>query len=135
MARYIAVIEVTEDGEYQAYFPDAPGCIAAGDTEEEVVDSAVEALAEWAADERASGRAIPKPRSYVELLRSGEYGLGKGGMIATLPLLLESGKSARANVSLDSGLLADIDEAAARHNITRSSFLAAAARERLKAGA
>jgi predicted RNase H-like HicB family nuclease len=135
MARYIAVIEVTEDGEYQAYFPDAPGCTAAGDSEEEVLDNAVEALAEWAADERAAGRTMPTPRSYAVLLKSGEYPLGKGGMVATLPLLRESGKSARANVSLDSGLLADIDEAAARHNITRSAFLAAAARERLKAGA
>jgi predicted RNase H-like HicB family nuclease len=128
------VIEVTEDGEYQAYFPDAPGCTAAGATEEEVMDNAVEALAEWVADERSAGRAIPKPRTNLEVLQSGEYELGKGELVAKLPLLLESGKSARANVSLDSGLLADIDEAAARHNITRSAFLAAAARDRLKAG-
>ena len=135
MARYIAIIEMTEDGEYQAYFPDAPGCIAAGESEQEVLDNAIEALAEWAADERAAGRAVPRPRGYAELTKSGEYVPGKGGMVAMLPLLLESGKSARANVSLDSGLLADIDEAAARQNITRSAFLAAAARERLKAGA
>jgi predicted RNase H-like HicB family nuclease len=134
VARYVAVIEVTEDGEYQAYFPDAPGCTAAGATEEEVMDNAVEALAEWVADERSAGRAIPKPRTYLEVLQSGEHELGKGELVAKLPLLLESGKSARANVSLDSGLLADIDEAAARHNITRSAFLAAAARDRLKAG-
>ncbi len=134
MARYIAVVEITEDGEYQAYFPDAPGCTASGNSEEEVVDNAIDALAEWAADERAAGRSMSGPRSYAELLKSGEYSPGQGGMIATLPLLLESGRSARANVSLDSGLLADIDEAAARHNITRSAFLAAAARERLKTG-
>jgi predicted RNase H-like HicB family nuclease len=134
MARYIAVIEITEDGEYQAYFPDAPGCTASGDTEEDVMDNAIDALSEWAAEERAAGRSVSGPRSYAELLKSGEYGLGQGGMVAKLPLLRESGRSARANVSLDSGLLADIDEAAARRNITRSSFLAAAARERLKAG-
>ena len=56
-------------------------------------------------------------------------------MIAHIPLLRETGKLARANISLDAGLLADIDEAAARRGVTRSAFLAAAAREKIKEGA
>ena len=47
MARYIAVIEVTEDGEYQAYFPDAPGCIAAGDTDTQVINFLVARYGEF----------------------------------------------------------------------------------------
>ena len=38
----------------------------------------------------------------------------------------------RVNVSLDEGLLARIDKAAARAGQTRSGFLASAARERIK---
>jgi len=48
-------------------------------------------------------------------------------------LLRESGKLARANVSMDAGLLASIDEAASARGLTRSSFLASAARDKLKA--
>ena len=59
--------------------------------------------------------------------------VGAWAMVATLPLLRESGKLARANVSMDAGLLASIDEAASARGLTRSSFLASAARDKLKA--
>lgn len=134
MTRYIAIIDYAE-GMFGAYFPDAPGCTAMGATEDEVIRGAADALAEWASDELADGRSLAVPRSYLELLKSGEYDLGKGGMIATIPLILETGKVARANISIDAGLLTSIDEEASRQGITRSAFLAAAARDRLKATA
>ena len=134
MARYLAIIDEA-DGVYGVTFPDAPGCTAMGETEEEAIDNATEALGEWVADELADGRDVPRARSYVELLKAGEFGLGKGGVIAHVPLLIETGRLARANISLDSGLLADIDEAASRRGVTRSAFLASAARDKIKAGA
>jgi len=136
MSRYIAIIDYDEaSGLYGAHFPDAPGATAMGATEEEVIDNAFEALAEWVADEVAVGRRAPTPRSYAELLKSGEHEPGKGGMVATIPLLLESGKPTRANVSIDTGLLETIDEAASRLGLTRSAFLASAARDKIKASA
>jgi len=136
MSRYLAIIEEdAEQGVFFVSFPDAPGCIASGATQDAALDDAVDALSEWVADEIADGRTAPIPRSYSDLLKSGEYGLEKGGMVAWVPLLRETGKLARANISIDAGLLADIDEAAGRHGVTRSAFLAAAAREKIKAGA
>ena len=133
MPRYIAIIDEA-DGLFGVVFPDAPGCTAMGATQEEAIDNAIEALSEWAADEAAEGRGPTKPRSYRQILKSGDFPqLGKGGMVATLPLLRESGKLARANVSMDAGLLASIDEAASARGLTRSSFLASAARDKLKA--
>ena len=136
MARYLAIIEEDEEqGLFFASFPDAPGCVADGKTQDEVLDNAADALSEWIADELAEGRAAPAARSYVELLKSGEYDLGRGGMVAWVPLLLDTGKLVRANISLDAGLLATIDEAAARRGVTRSAFLVSAARDKIKAGA
>lgn len=136
MSRYIAIIDYDEaTGMYGAHFPDAPGANAMGATEAEVIDNAIEALAEWVADEVADGREPPAPRTYMQLLRSNEYELGNGGMVATVPLLRESGKPVRANVSIDAGLLETIDEAADRLGLTRSAFLASAAREKIKASA
>jgi predicted RNase H-like HicB family nuclease len=133
MARYLAIVDEA-GGQFGVIFPDAPGCTAMGATQEEAIDNAIEALAEWAADEADDGRAVPKPRTYLQVLKSKEFPqLGKGAMIATLPLLHESGKLARANVSMDAGLLASIDEAADARGLTRSAFLASAARDKLKA--
>lgn len=133
MSRYIAIIDYDEgEGLYGAMFPDAPGCTAMGASEDEICDNAAEALSEWMADWLADGNQPPVARSYIELLKSGEFPeLGKGGMIATIPLILETGRVTRANISIDEGLLTKIDEAASRQGITRSAFLAAAARERL----
>ncbi len=50
-----------------------------------------------------------------------------------VPLLMESGRSVKANISLDQGLLEAIDEAAKRIGVTRSSFLASAARDKIAA--
>jgi metal-responsive CopG/Arc/MetJ family transcriptional regulator len=47
-------------------------------------------------------------------------------------LLLDSGRAVRANLSLDAGLLDAIDEAAKAHGLTRSAFLASAAREKIE---
>jgi predicted RNase H-like HicB family nuclease len=133
MARYIAIIDQAEDGVLFASFPDAPGCTASGQSEEEVVRNATDALAEWASDVVASRLHLPAPRSYAHLLKSGEYPqLGKGGVIATIPLLKLSGKLARANISLDAGLLENVDEEASRRGMTRSAFLATAAMEKLR---
>ena len=134
MSRYIAIIEYDETEEmFGAFFPDAPGAVAMASTEDEVVTLATDALSEWATDMAMSGMAIPEPRSYVKLLKSGEYPqLGKGGMIATIPMVFETGRPARANFSLDAGLLKAIDDEANHLGITRSAFLASAARAKIR---
>jgi predicted RNase H-like HicB family nuclease len=136
MARYVALID-GEAGAYGVVFPDAPGCTAMGATQDEALADAADALSEWVADELADGRRAPEPRSAERLLKDREVAaaLKKGAILASVPLLLDTGKLARANISLDSGLLADIDEAARQHGVTRSAFLAAAARDKIKASA
>ena len=51
--------------------------------------------------------------------------------IVMIPLLLDSGRSVKANVSLDAGMLEAIDEEAARRGLTRSKFLASAALDKI----
>lgn len=119
---------------YGVIFPDAPGATAMAETPEEAIDAAGEALSEWMVDWVADGNEAPTPRSYVAILKSDEFPqLGKGGVIATIPLVLDTGMLARANISLDAGLLSAIDESAAHRGVTRSAFLAAAARTAIRA--
>lgn len=134
MNRYLAILDEA-DGMYGVIFPDAPGATAMGATPEEAIDNAGEALSEWLADWLADGNKAPEPRSYKAILKSGEFPqLGQGGMVATIPAVLETGKLARANISLDAGLLAAIDESASQRGVTRSAFLAAAARQAISSG-
>jgi uncharacterized protein (DUF1778 family) len=48
-----------------------------------------------------------------------------------VPLLLDAGRPAKANLSVDAGLLEAIDEAAEAHGLTRSAFIVSAAREKI----
>jgi predicted RNase H-like HicB family nuclease len=66
--RYAIVIEQA-DGNYSAYAPDVPGCVAAGATMEEVQQAMQEALAFHLEGLRAEGLPIPPPSTvaYVEV--------------------------------------------------------------------
>jgi predicted RNA binding protein YcfA (HicA-like mRNA interferase family)/predicted RNase H-like HicB family nuclease len=67
--RYPVIIEPTGTG-YCAYSPDVPGCVSAGDTEEETRQNFQEALISHFDAMREIGTPIPEPSSavaYVEI--------------------------------------------------------------------
>lgn len=135
MARYVALID-GEQGAYGVVFPDCPGCTAMGESLDAALINAGDALAEWVADEAVDGRAAPAPRT-VEAARADPEvaeAIAAGAALVIVPLIVETGRPARANLSLDAGLLAAIDEAATAHGLTRSAFLASAARDKIAAG-
>lgn len=136
MSRYFALIDGVE-GAYGVVFPDLPGCTAMGETQDEAFENATAALAEWVADELAEGREVITPRTLDQLGSDPDVveALAGGSALTLVPLLLDTGRLARANISIDAGLLADIDEAARLRGVTRSAFMAAAARDKIKAGA
>lgn len=65
--RYAIVVEKTENN-YSAYVPDLPGCVATGQTVEEVEREIREAIAFHIEGLREDGMAIPQPASIVEYL-------------------------------------------------------------------
>ena len=62
--RYAIVIEKGE-GNYSAYVPDLPGCVATGDTPEETRREIAEAIAFHIEGMRADGLPVPAPSSDV----------------------------------------------------------------------
>ena len=105
-----------------------------GDTTDEALRRAVEAVRLWAEVALADGERLPKPRSIEKLRADPEVAraLADGAALAIAPLMLDTGRAAKANLSLDAGLLSAIDEAAAVRGLTRSAFLASAAREKIE---
>jgi predicted RNase H-like HicB family nuclease len=124
MARYIALVD-GKAGAYGVAFPDLPGCTAMGKTLEEALANAAESLRDWVELTEKNGDAVPPPRP-LEALRSDAQvaqALRAGATLAALPLIRETGKPVKANLSIDSGILSAIDEAAARRKLTRSAFI------------
>jgi len=73
MAGYIALVHKDAGTSYSVSFPDVPGCISAGDTLEEALINAGEALGAHLALMRDDGDTIPAPRSFEELRRDPEF--------------------------------------------------------------
>ena len=67
MTEYMVVIEQGVDG-FGAYVPDLPGCVAVGDTREEVLTLIQEAITFHLVLARVGGAAIPQPHSESEYL-------------------------------------------------------------------
>lgn len=51
-----------EDDCFVAEVPELPGCAAHGDTQEQALKSAMEAVSLWIDTARRDGRPIPKPK-------------------------------------------------------------------------
>jgi predicted RNase H-like HicB family nuclease len=136
MPRYIALVD-GKPGAYGVVVPDLPGCTSGGKTVDAALRNAVEAVRLWAEDARGEGQAMPRARTIEVIRRDGEVAaaLVEGAVLAVVPLLLDAGRPAKANLSVDAGLLEAIDEAAEAHGLTRSAFIASAAREKITRGA
>ena len=65
--RYAVVIEKSETG-FGAYVPDLPGCIAVGETREEVLASIHEAIEFHLEGLKQDGTPIPPPTSSSEVV-------------------------------------------------------------------
>ena len=133
MARYVVLVD-GKPGAYGIVVPDLPGCTSGAATTDEALSNASEAIRLWAEDALADGERLPKPRTAEQIRKDKDVSkaLANGAALAVVPLIMDSGRPAKANLSLDSGLLNAIDEAAAARGLTRSSFLASAAREKIE---
>jgi predicted RNase H-like HicB family nuclease len=65
--QYVVVYERTANG-WSAYVPDLPGCVAAGDTREEVETLIREAISMHIEALREEGETVPAPGSWTSLV-------------------------------------------------------------------
>lgn len=63
--RYAVIVEAGENS-FGAHVPDLPGCIAVGDTKEEVLELIQEAIEFHIEGLREDGQPIPQPSSSIE---------------------------------------------------------------------
>jgi predicted RNase H-like HicB family nuclease len=133
MKYYLGVVDKDPDSAYGIWFPDMPGCFPATDEFDELPRAAAELLREHVEALERHGIAIPEPRSIADVMADKEVrrSLKAGATTMLVPLLADPGRTVRVNVTVDRGLLEQIDEAADARGLTRSAFLAQAAREKI----
>jgi predicted RNase H-like HicB family nuclease len=131
--RYIALVDA-KGTTYGVVVPDLPGCTSGGRSIDEALQNATEAVRLWAEDALADQERLPVPRDLETTKKDPKVkaALARGAALAVVPLILDSGRAAKANISLDAGLLSALDEAAAARKLTRSAFIASAVREKLE---
>lgn len=132
--RYIALID-GEAGAYGVTIPDMPGCTAMGATIEEALAAAVDAMRDWVDVLEEDGVGVPPPRPVADVRADPDVveALAEGAMLATVALVRVTGRPVKANLSLDSGVLATLDAEAKRQGLTRSGMVEAMTK-RLAAG-
>lgn len=103
--------------------PDLPGCFSAGDTLDEAVDNAREAIGFWLETVIDDGGAVPAPKTISQHQANPEF---SGWIWAVVPVDLAalSDKRERVNITLPARVLRRIDAEAKDLGETRSGFIA-----------
>lgn len=131
--QYVAIVEKDPGSAFGVWFPDVEGCFSAGETLAEAAANAALALRQHAEALESAGRPVAAARPLDEVRNDEDVrdALAAGAVLIAVPLLSDAGRTVRINVSLDKGLVDQIDDAAAARGLTRSAFLAQAAREKI----
>lgn len=134
MAKHFVLALVHKDGDtYGISFPDYPGVISGGDSFDEAVNRGANTLVFHFQGLVDDGEIVPMPTTPENAVVSAHAELTAGAMPALIEIEFP-GRSQRINISVEEGLLKQIDNAAKAAGETRSGWLASSARARLLAG-
>ena len=128
----IAIEPATPGTAFGVVVPDLPGCFSAGDSLDEAIDKAREAIDLWCETVIEDGGDLPLNRTLAEHQANPDF---RGWIWAVVEVPVERyfGPAEKLNITLPRLLLAKIDDYARAHGSTRSGFLADAARAAMRA--
>lgn len=119
----IAIETGTDTQAYGVVVPDLPGCFSAGDTLDEAMLNAKEAIELWLEVAIDDGLAVPEPQTLaVHQAKRGFKGWTWG--LVTVDIASLSDKAERINITLPSRVLRRIDQAAKNAGESRSGYIA-----------
>ena len=128
MKYYTAIVHQEEGSAIGLTFPDLPGCFAAADDWDGIPAAASEALDLWFEDQP---NVVPAALDSIRRRPDVAAELAQGAVLLPVPYIPADTALKRVNISIERELLRAIDETARQRKMTRSSFLASAARREL----
>lgn len=128
MGPYIGLLRKELSSDYGVSFPDFPGCVAAAKTLDEARELAIEALTLHIAGMKEDGAPLPAPSSLEEVMHHRE---NRDGVAILVEIPAAKTRAVRVNVTFDERILREIDKQVEALGLSRSAFLARAARHEL----
>ena len=119
----IAIEPGDADLAFGVVVPDLPGCFSAGDTLDEAIDNAREAIELWLETVIDDGGAVPEARPIAAHQAKPEFA-GWVWAVVSVDLATLSDKAERVNITLPARVLRRIDAAAKAAGESRSGFIA-----------
>lgn len=126
--RYLAFIYSEDDNSaYNVIFPDLEGCCTFGESFEEAVEMAEEAMFGWLETYKENSSKYPKPNKLAYFTDDKKRELEIP--LNAIPQFIEykQPKAERINITIRSDILKEIDNYTKSHHISRSAFLQEAA--------
>jgi predicted RNase H-like HicB family nuclease len=125
---YVAAFKLAREGGYTVTFPDVPGAITEGDTLDEAMRNAREALELILEERQEAGDELPKRRALEALAPK----IAARGAFAVPIAAAAPSKAVRINVTMDEALLERINRRAEETGRSRSALIAEALRKSLR---
>jgi predicted RNase H-like HicB family nuclease len=126
MVKYPVVIHKDDASDYGVTAPDLPGCFSAGETIDEAMQNATEAIECHLEGMLIDQEPIPNPSCVENLQKNMDYADGIWALVS-VDISKLSGKHKRVNITLPERLLKLIDQYAKEHGETRSGLISEAA--------
>ena len=131
--RYPIAVEPGNEGTaYGVVVPDLPGCFSAGDTIDEAMANAEQAIDAWIESALDQGQEIPPASTVQQLAGKLEFSGWTFGLVTVDPAALDD-KVERVNITLPRRVLHRLDERAKAAGETRSGYIARMALGRVPA--
>ena len=130
MANYIAIVHKETKSDFGVSFPDFPGCITAGKNIDEAKDMAQEALTLHIEGLVEDGEQLPVPSRLEDIMSDPDYANSIAYLVVSVPDARP--RTVRVNVTVPEMTLKQIDAAAKKCGMSRSSFLVHAAQNAIQ---
>lgn len=130
MANYIAIVHKDPESDFGVSFPDFPGCITAGSNIDEAKDMAQDALALHIQGMLEDGERLPAPSKLEEIMADPDFADAAAFLVVGVPDTKP--RTIRVNITVPEMTLKQIDMAAKKSGMSRSSFLVQAAKNTIE---
>ena len=130
MSNYIAIVHKDAKSDFSVSFPDFPGCITAGKNIDEAKGMAEEALTFHIQGMIEDGDNLPFPSKLEIIMNDPDYSDATAFLVVTVPE--SKPRTVRVNITLPEMTLRQIDAAAKKRGMSRSSFLVHAAQNSIQ---
>jgi predicted RNase H-like HicB family nuclease len=130
MANYIAIVHKETKSDFGVSFPDFPGCITAGKNIDEAKDMAQEALVLHIQGMLEDGEPLPVSSRLEDIMSDADYANAIAYLVVSVPDAKP--RTVRVNVTVPEMTLKQIDAAAKKRGMSRSSFLVHAAQNAIQ---